>query len=224
MWGALGAGAAGWLLLAAGAGKASDWPAFRRGLAEGRLLPEWAVPVVAAIIPPLELLAGLGTLAAPGPRTLIPAGVLFGLFAAYQAELLQRGNAADCNCYGRLRQIKPGPTSILGSVVLATVAIALGEGAGSAGGLGLRLVAGALLAGAYLIAAGRGRASGHWSGFPYAEVHYLRHRLAGEPDAAARAAVALEFGLGVGATYMLVPRTKAWWLVAEARWKQWRGR
>lgn len=224
MWGALGAGAAGWLLLAAGAGKASDWPAFRRGLTEGRLLPPWAIPPIAAVVPPLELLAGLGALVAPGPRTLIPAGVLFGLFAAYQAEVLQRGNTADCNCYGRLRHVAPGPGSILGSVVLATVAIAVGEGAGTAGGLPLRVIGGALLAGAYLLTFGRGRSAGHFSGFPYAEVHYVRHRLAGEPDMVARAAVAQEFGLGVGATYMLVPRAKAWWLVTEARWKRWRGR
>lgn len=221
LWGALGAGAAGWLLLAAGGGKASDLAAWRRGLGEGGIVPPWALAVVAVLVPPLEVVVGAGALVAPGRWTLLPAGVLFALFAAYQAEEVQRGRPADCNCYGRLRRVEPGPPAILANALLAAAAVAVAEG-GDAGTLPVRLLGGAALAAAYLLCVGRSRPASGWSGFPYAEVAYVRHRLAGTPEAEARAAVAQEFGLGVGATYLLVPRHRAWRLVAAARWRRWR--
>lgn len=217
VWSALGAGTAGWLLLAAGTGKVSDWPSFRRSLANGRIIPEPVQPLLAGAVPPLEIAFGLGGLVMPGVLTLLPAGVLFCAFAAYQAEVLRRGNAADCGCYGRIRNVQAGPWTIVGYAVVATAAIASGVGGGWNPVL-LRTLGGALLAAAALVAFGA-RSSEQRSGFPYAEVYYMSQRRAGESDGPAREALAREFGLGVAATYKLVPRSRAFWLVLSERFK-----
>jgi len=218
VWSTLSAGTAGWLLLAAGVGKVSDWSSFRRSLGDGRIVPERVQPVLAAVVPPLEIAFGLGSLVVPDRWTLIPAGILFGAFAAYQAEVLRRGNTAECGCYGRIRNVQSGPWTIVAYAVLAAAAIASGV-VGRWEPVLLRTEGGAALAAAALLALGA-RRSERRSGFPYAEVYYMSQRLAGEPDGPARQALAREFGLGVAATYKLVPRSRALWLVLTARFKE----
>lgn len=218
-WNALGAGISGWLLLAAGAGKVSDWGTFGRGLGDGRVVPKALQPVVTALVPPLEILFGLGCLVQPRLYTLAPAGLLFVAFAAYQAEALARGTGADCGCYGRLRKVQAGPWSIVAYAVLAAAAVAAGFATGP-DPLPLRLLGGALLAAALLIALGVRSPGAGPTGFLYAEVYYVQRRQAGENDRQARLALAQEFGLGVPSTYKLVPWHKAVRLVLRARFTQ----
>jgi hypothetical protein len=217
MWGALAAGVVGWVLVAAGAGKLTGWAEFRRGLEAGRLLPGPLAAAVAVVLPPAELAAGGLVLLAPQPRALAAAGLLLTAFAVYQAELRQRGGDADCHCYGRLRHVPPGPAAIVANACMGFFAFALAAGALSPGSVVLRLGGGAALAAAYLLALGRSHPRVGFTGFPYAELRYVEHRLAGESDAAARQAVAREFGVGVHATYLMLPRYKTWWLVLRAR-------
>ncbi len=219
VWTAVGAGTAGWLLLTAGVGKVSDWPAFRRSLGEGYILPAQVQALLAAVVPPLEIVLGAGALMLPGPGTLIPAGLLCAAFVAYQTLVLRRGSGADCGCYGRIRRVRYGPWSIAAYTAVGAGAITSGI-LGGPGPVLWRTVGGAALAAVILLLLGA-RATEGRSGFPYAEVFYLRRRTAGDSDAAARAAVAEEFGFsGVGPTYKLVPRGRALWLVLAARWKQ----
>ena len=210
-------GLVGWILVAAGVGKLTGWRDFRSGLARGGLLPEPLALVVAVLLPPAECAAGALALLAPHARALIVAGALLTAFAVYQAELMQRGDTSDCHCYGRLRQVRPGPAMILTNALLAFLAFAGALGALGPEHLRTRLLGGALLAVLYLLVAGRSRPREGYSGFPYAELRYVEQRLAGVNDASARAALAKDMGLGVQATYLLIPRYKAWWIVLRAR-------
>lgn len=210
-------GLVGWILVVAGVGKLTGWREFRKGLQDGGLLRGPLALVVAVLLPPAECAAGVVVLLAPHPRPLMVAGALLTAFAVYQAELMQRGNTSDCHCYGRLRQVPPGPAMIVANALLAFAAFAAALGALDPQHLRTRLVAGAVLAALYLLLAGRSRPREGYSGFPYAELRYAEQRLAGADDATARAALAKDMGLGFGATYLLIPRHKAWWIVLRAR-------
>ncbi len=210
-------GLVGWVLLVAGVGKLTGWRDFRSGLKRGGLLSGPLALVVAVLLPPAECAAGLAVLLMPHPRALIVAGALLTAFAMYQAELMQRGDISDCHCYGRLRQVPPGPAMIVANALFGFLAFAGAVGALTPDHLKTRLLGGALLAVLYLLVAGRTRPREGFSGFPYAELRYAEHRLAGEDDATARAALGKDMGLGVQATYLLIPRHKAWWIVLRAR-------
>ena len=219
MWLAAVTGALGWLLLASAVGKATDANDFREGLERGRLVPQRLVAPLAVALPTLELACGLAVLFHPASADLACAGALYGVFAAYQAEVLQRGGDADCRCYGRLRSVAPGPAAVLGNALLSTAAVALAVHP-AAGHAGVRLLVGAAAAVAYLGVLGRAAPPAGMSGYPYAEVCYLEARRAGRPDAQAREAVAAAFGLDVSASYLLVPRARAWRLGLRARWSR----
>ncbi len=219
MWLAAVTGALGWLLVASAVGKATAASQFREGLERGQLIPARLVRPLALLLPPLELGCGLAVLVHPGAAALTVDGGLFGVFAAYQAEVLQRGGDADCHCYGRLRSVTPGPAAVLGSALLSTAGLAAAF-TPPAGLTWVRLLAGAVLAVAYLGVLGRAAPRVGMSGYPYAEVCYLEARRAGQPDAQARAAVAAAFGLDLPSSYLLVPRTRAWRLGLQARWSR----
>ncbi len=219
MWLAAVTGSLGWLLVASAAGKATAAGPFREGLERGRLVPAALVRPLALLLPLLEGGCGLAVLAHPAPVPLAAAGCLYGMFAAYQAEVLQRGGDADCHCYGRLRAVVPGPAAVLGNALLATAGLAAAF-APAAGPLWARLLLGAVLAAAYLWLLGRSAPRTGMSGYPYAEVCYLEARRAGQADAQAREAVAAAFGLDPPASYLLVPRTRAWRLAWRARWSR----
>jgi hypothetical protein len=214
------AGLLGWTLLASGGGKAGDWAAFRGGLQQGGIVPRALVPAVGAVVPPLELLAGAWVLIHPGPAALRVCGVLFLLFAMYQGEMLRHGpGAADCHCYGRLRQVRPGPGASLANAALAFSAFGASFGAWGTGSLAGRLLWGAVATALYLLAAGRSQPKQRIGGYPYAEVRYVERRLAGERDQAAREALARDLGVRPHITYLMIPRYRAWWLVLRARWR-----
>lgn len=216
VWSGLVAGTAGWLLLAAGAGKlTSDRRAFRNTLAAGDILPAWIRPALTAGVAPAELIVGIAVLTVPAAYDLIPAGLLFGAFAAFQVLLLARRLPTDCGCYGRIRLIRYGPWTVAAYGLLAMGSFAAAI-TGGAEPLLLRLVGGAALAVAVLGVLGA-RWTERRARFPYAEVLYVRRRLAGDSDAVARQAVASDFGFHVRATYRLVPRDRAMWLMFQAR-------
>jgi hypothetical protein len=215
----LSAGLIGWTLLASGGGKASDWGVFRRALEQGGVVPRWAAVPLAAAVAVAEIAAGGWVLLRPVPRALQLAGLLYVLFAMYQAELVRRGQPNDCHCYGRLRRVPPGPGVALANALLSFLAFGASFGAWGVGTLLGRLLWGAAAAAVYLLLAGRAQPRTGLRGYPYAELRYVERRLAGAGDREAREALARDLGVRAPVTYLMIPRHKAWWLVLRARWR-----
>lgn len=68
-----------------------------------RLVPEWAGPWVAAVVPFLQLVLAVCLVARWWPRTAYAGAVLLFLtFAAVQAVTLARGLDISCGCFGSL--------------------------------------------------------------------------------------------------------------------------
>jgi hypothetical protein len=80
--------------------KIQHWRIFSGVVGNYRLLPRVLVPLVAALLPPLEMLVGLLLLSARiRPLGAVTAILLLGLFAAAMAINLWRGRAEiDCGC------------------------------------------------------------------------------------------------------------------------------
>ena len=126
--------------------KAQAWKLLPGVIANYRLLPRFAVPVAAALLPPVELVLGLLLLSALAmPFAQVSAMVLLGLFAAAMAVNIHRGRSfIDCGC-GRplLKQslrwslvARNGALALLLLPSLATVAMPMSLAlSGVAGGI-----------------------------------------------------------------------------------------
>ena len=79
--------------------KLRHWSVFEGVVGNYRLLPSMAVRPIAWLLPPAELLVGLGVLL-NAPHALLVAGVLLGLFALAMAVNISRGRShIDCGCF-----------------------------------------------------------------------------------------------------------------------------
>ena len=91
---------AGLVFLLAGFQKTQHWKILPGVIANYRLLPRSAVPLVSALLPPLEIIIGLLLLSAFAmPWGPLAAIALLALFAAAMAINLRRGRSfIDCGC------------------------------------------------------------------------------------------------------------------------------
>jgi uncharacterized membrane protein YphA (DoxX/SURF4 family) len=90
----------GLVFVLAGVQKAQSWKILPGVISNYRLLPPFAVPLVSALLPPVELLLGLALLSALAmPWAQVAAIVLLVLFAAAMAINIRRGRSfIDCGC------------------------------------------------------------------------------------------------------------------------------
>jgi hypothetical protein len=93
--------AMGLIFMSAGAKKLQHWREFRGVVAAYRLLPESGAVIVAAMMPPFELLLGLASIFRWGmPMTAFAVAALLAVFAAAMAINIRRGRTAiDCGCF-----------------------------------------------------------------------------------------------------------------------------
>jgi Methylamine utilisation protein MauE len=102
------AGAAVLLLRSAFAHVANPY-AFLDTVYSYRLLPQWAGPWVAAVVPFLQLVLGICLLARWWPRTsFVAAIILFLAFAGAQVSALARGLDIACGCFGSSENLRIG--------------------------------------------------------------------------------------------------------------------
>jgi len=92
---------AGLIFISAGAKKLLHWQEFRGVVADYRLLPASSATVMAAIIPPFELLLGVASIVRWGmPLTALVVAAMLTLFAAAMAINIRRGRTAiECGCF-----------------------------------------------------------------------------------------------------------------------------
>lgn len=116
--------ALGALLVYAAASKLPDMAAFAEDVANYRLVPAAAVPLLGSALVGIELLAGLALLSGVAARgaALLAAGML-AVFTIALAQALLRGIDLRCGCFG-----SPEPASwrrVAEDVALLAVALAL---------------------------------------------------------------------------------------------------
>jgi len=93
----------GGLFVFAGISKLSDLPSFTKEINNYRILPASWAPYVAAILPWLEILTGVGLLFQP--FRLASAGIITGLMTTFTAAVclaLARGLDISCGCFGKV--------------------------------------------------------------------------------------------------------------------------
>jgi uncharacterized membrane protein YphA (DoxX/SURF4 family) len=126
--------------IAAGAAKITDLDSSVRAVRAYRLLPEVAVQVVGAGLPPAEILLGIVLVAGAGVRAAaVLSALLMAAFVVGIASAWARGLRIDCGCFGSGGE--------------------LGDGEAPAYGLDLLRDGGLLLASLFLAARSPGRLS-----------------------------------------------------------------
>ncbi|MEW6238131.1 MAG: MauE/DoxX family redox-associated membrane protein [Candidatus Omnitrophota bacterium] len=91
----------GGVLIYAGAAKLFDMPGMARAIANYRLLPDSLVNIVAMILPPVELLAGIGLiLGLCFDGALAITTLLLLVFLAAIESAILRGLDIQCGCFG----------------------------------------------------------------------------------------------------------------------------
>jgi thiol-disulfide isomerase/thioredoxin/uncharacterized membrane protein YphA (DoxX/SURF4 family) len=111
--------------LVAGAAKLADRPGAARALEEFGA-PAKITPFLAAALPVLELVLGLGLLSVASVwLSAVGAFALLLLFTAAIAIAVARGRAPDCHCFGQLHSAPAGASTLIRNGVLAVVAGAL---------------------------------------------------------------------------------------------------
>jgi len=119
--------AVGLIFAAAGAEKLLDVAEFERAVAGYQLLPRRLVPMVARLLPTIELLSGSALLVgifAPAAG-LVAAGCLVG-FSGAAGINLARGRAIDCGCGGAAASRQIGWDLVVGDLILAAAALFAG--------------------------------------------------------------------------------------------------
>lgn len=94
----------GLLLLYAGAIKIADPASFAEEVANYRMVPELA-PLVAAALPPVEIVVGLVLIFAPAKNAWLPAaalasGLMMLVFLVGVTQVVLRGIDTSCGCFG----------------------------------------------------------------------------------------------------------------------------
>ncbi|MBI2897073.1 MAG: DoxX family membrane protein [Deltaproteobacteria bacterium] len=89
------------LFIWAGVVKLGDPAAFEEGLVNYRMLPGWSIPPVAAMLPAIEVVAGLCLVVGVAIRgaALVTTGMLV-VFTAAIVQAIVRGIDIECGCFG----------------------------------------------------------------------------------------------------------------------------
>jgi uncharacterized membrane protein YphA (DoxX/SURF4 family) len=84
------------------------WMLFAMSIDNYKVLPQWAVLVIARTLPWFELLLGLVLLTGRLPRTAsTAASVLLALFFSLMVRAYAKGETIDCGCFGPGEAISP---------------------------------------------------------------------------------------------------------------------
>jgi uncharacterized membrane protein YphA (DoxX/SURF4 family) len=112
------------VLVGAGALKIGHAEALAAAIAGFRLLPAAPIPLIALVLPPLEIVLGLYL--AAGLFTRIAAwssGALFVLYAAAIASAVVRGIPANCGCFGPADAATADWPHVAGDLALALLGL-----------------------------------------------------------------------------------------------------
>lgn len=107
------------ILILAGLGKVAGRRDFREGIEDYAVLPAWAAPAFAVLIPSLEL--GTGILLLLGLFTAYAAAValvLLGAFIVATLVNLARGREVDCHCFSHVLPERIGWASLTRQVIM----------------------------------------------------------------------------------------------------------
>lgn len=104
--------------IVAGLSKAADLAESVRSTRAYRLLPEWAVPVVGAGLPFLEIALGVLLIVGLGVRlSAIVSAVLLIVFIAAIASAAARGLRIECGCFGNGGDLAAGQQTAYGTEI-----------------------------------------------------------------------------------------------------------
>jgi uncharacterized membrane protein YphA (DoxX/SURF4 family) len=119
--------ALGGVFVIAGALKIADPTGFATAITHYQLLPEWA-PLLAAMLPTIEIVGGAALLAGPLPWRRAGAlclGALMILFMVAAASALARGVDVACGCFGSASGAVSAWTLVRDGALLAAAALTL---------------------------------------------------------------------------------------------------
>lgn len=106
---------------------AKPWELFALSIDSYRMLPEWAVILVARTLPWMELLLGLLLVAGLLLRYVAAvATILLGGFWAVMLGAYARGLGIDCGCFGIGQTVGPATLARDGLLVVLAVLVTLG--------------------------------------------------------------------------------------------------
>jgi uncharacterized membrane protein YphA (DoxX/SURF4 family) len=119
--------ALGGVFVIAGALKIGDPAGFATAITHYQLLPEWA-PVLATVLPTMEIVGGAALLAGPPPWRRAGAlclGALMVMFTVAAASALARGVDVACGCFGSASGAVGAWTLVRDGALLAAAVLVL---------------------------------------------------------------------------------------------------
>lgn len=89
------------VMFAAGFPKLLDSQAFLEAIGNYQLIPDAALPLLAVVVPPIEIVAGAALVTGIGKRgAALVSFAMLGVFAIAISQAVLRGINIDCGCFG----------------------------------------------------------------------------------------------------------------------------